>query len=342
MKAHEEYDWTLRPATPGDLQSVCEVINAYSITLRGVRIDARRDVDLTWRQPGFSLLTDTRVAVLPDGRVIGYGEVEDTEAPHVRAGSWMRVHPESSGLGIENALLDWIETRAGEAIDKAPPHARVIVTQGVPDEDQHLRELLEQRGFTSKRHFWRMEIDLDVDIPEPIWPNGVSVRTFILNEDLEALVHAHQDSFRDHWGHVETPFEQELEEWRYWIDQDPEFDQTLTFLVVADDKVVGYASCDPKHSEDPAMGYVGVLGVTRPWRRRGIALALLRHTFREFKNRGQQRVCLGVDATSLTGAVGVYEAAGMRATQQTTVLEKELRPGEDLSLQVLQSEESSS
>jgi ribosomal protein S18 acetylase RimI-like enzyme len=157
----------------------------------------------------------------------------------------------------------------------------------------------------------------------------------MLKEELPALVHAHRNSFCDHWGHVAVPFEQELKEWEYWIRNDPDFDETLTFLAVAGEQIAGYASCDPKHSEDPAMGYVGVLGVTRPWRRRGIALALLRHTFREFKKRGQRRVCLGVDAASLTGAVDLYKAAGMTVSIQTNALEKELRAGEDLSLQAL-------
>ena len=335
MTASQEHDWILRPATRSDLQNVCELINTCSLALHGVRVDAQRNVDLTWRQPGFSLETDTRVAVLFDGRIVGYSEVEDTEAPHVRAGSWMRVHPQFNGLGIEVALLDWVERRANETIAKAPSEARVTLTQGIQDEDLSMKALLEQSGFVSKRHFWRMEIDLLGDLPEPAWADDISVRTFVLEEDLEALVHAHRNAFCDHWGHVDVPFEQELREWGYWIRNDPEFDQTLTFLAMADATIAGYSSCDPRHSEDPAMGYVSVLGVTRPWRRRGIALALLHHTFREFKNRGQQRVCLGVDAASLTGAVGLYEAAGMRSTRQTTIMEKELRPGVDLSLQAL-------
>ena len=68
---------------------------------------------------------------------------------------------------------------------------------------------------------------------------------------------------------------------------------------------------------------------------RGIALALLHHAFREFKKRGQQRVGLGVDATSLTGANRLYEEAGMKPTRQINVFEKELRSGVDLSLRTL-------
>lgn len=328
-------DLVLRSATEDDIEGVCEVINAYSLDLLGVPMDAKRNVDITWKQPGFRIEDDTRVFVTDTGRIVGYGEVNDTENPHVRVGSWIRVHPEFKGQGLEARLLAWIEKRASDAIVKAPPHARVVVTQGANDQNKELQALLMQNGFGIVRHFWRMLISLDTDIPAPEWPEGVSVRTLVLEEDLEATVHAYRDSFCDHWGHVEVPFEEELKQWDHWIRTDPEFDETLTFLAMAGDQIVGLASCDLKHSEDPAMGHVEILGVTRAWRRKGVALALLQHTFREFKNRGQQRVCLGVDAASLTGAVQLYELAGLSRTRQFNAYEKELRAGEYLSLKTL-------
>ena len=325
----------LRPTTQDDMDGVCEVINAYSMDLFGVPMDAKRNVDIAWKQPGFVLSNDTRVAVTDTGRIVGYGEIEDTEEPHVRVGSWIRVHPEFKGQGLEAELLAWIEERASEAIDKAPPHARVVVTQGVNDEDEALQSLFTQHGFAIIRRFWRMVIELDTDISTPEWPEGVSIRTLVLDEDLEAMVRAYRDSFCDHWGHIKVPFEEDLKQWDHWIRNDPEFDETLTFLAMAGDEIIGLSSCDPRDKQDVAMGHIDVLGVTRAWRRRGVALALLHHTFREFKKRGQQRVSLGVDAASLTGAVRLYELAGMKKFRQFNAFEKELRAGEDLSLQAL-------
>jgi len=76
--------------------------------------------------------------------------------------------------------------------------------------------------------------------------------------------------------------------------------------------------------------------VLRPWRRRGLALALLHHTFGEFYRRGKRRVGLGVDADSLTGALRLYEKAGMHPIRQYASFEKELRPGVELSTQTLE------
>lgn len=335
MQSSQKNDWIIRPATRDDIGGVCEVISAYSLDIHGIDNDARRNVEMTWEQPGFHVDTDTRVALTSECRIIGYAEVEDTEEPHVRVRSWLRVHPEFRGLGLESNLLSWIEERASEAISQAPEGARVTVSQGVPDGDAQVQSMFKDRGYSVIRHFWHMTIELDGDIPEPAWPEGVVVRTLVLDEDLEDMVHAFRDSFQDHWGHIEKPFEQELEEWDYWIRNDEQFDQTLTFLAMAGDEIVGLSLCDPKFCEDPDMGFVDVLGVRRAWRRQGIGLALLYHSFLEFKDRGQARVGLGVDATSLTGAHQLYEVAGMKPTRQINAFEKELRAGKDLSLEAL-------
>jgi ribosomal protein S18 acetylase RimI-like enzyme len=70
---------------------------------------------------------------------------------------------------------------------------------------------------------------------------------------------------------------------------------------------------------------VSVLGVRRPWRRRGLGRALLLHSFRALRERGKPRVGLGVDGSNPTGAVQLYEAAGMRVVRRFDHWEKERR-----------------
>jgi ribosomal protein S18 acetylase RimI-like enzyme len=83
------------------------------------------------------------------------------------------------------------------------------------------------------------------------------------------------------------------------------------------------------------MGWVGTLGVRREWRKCGIGMALLRHSFNEFYRRGKRKVGLGVDAQNLTGALRLYENAGMHVHQAFDQYEKELRPGREFSVQSL-------
>jgi ribosomal protein S18 acetylase RimI-like enzyme len=69
-------------------------------------------------------------------------------------------------------------------------------------------------------------------------------------------------------------------------------------------------------SELPAAGYVDSLGTLRAYRGRGLGRALLLTSFAEFYRRGHRKVTLGVDAESPTGALGLYESAGMTAEQE--------------------------
>jgi ribosomal protein S18 acetylase RimI-like enzyme len=175
-----------------------------------------------------------------------------------------------------------------------------------------------------------MVIDLEEMPPRPFWSDGITVRTMQGLEEARDVIWAIEEAFRDHWGYVEQPFETEYQRWLHFIKNDEQYDPTLWFLAVEGDKIVGISCCKAKTNEDPDMAWVSTLGVRKPWRRKGIALALLHHTFREFYRRGKRRVGLGVDGFSLTGATRLYEKAGMKSVRQFAVFEKEIRSGRDI------------
>ncbi|MCU0475515.1 MAG: GNAT family N-acetyltransferase [Anaerolineae bacterium] len=55
--------------------------------------------------------------------------------------------------------------------------------------------------------------------------------------------------------------------------------------------------------EYPDVGYVASLAVLPAYRKRGLAYALLKRSFVALHALGRQSVTLGVDGSSLTGAV---------------------------------------
>jgi ribosomal protein S18 acetylase RimI-like enzyme len=77
------------------------------------------------------------------------------------------------------------------------------------------------------------------------------------------------------------------------------------------------------------IGWVGTLGVRRPWRKKGLGLALLLHSFGEFHKRGMKTIGLIVDAANPTGATHLYQKAGMHIASEFVIYEKELRPGRE-------------
>ncbi len=326
-----------RPATLEDCESVTRLLNSWSKDFLGVEKFEVNDIRMEWTLPKVNPGTDMHLVFAPDGELVGYCEAWDMLEQHVRVSVWGRVHPQHKGLGIGSFLLEWAEGRANSAIGLAPEDARVVMRSFVLSQDQAGAQLFADFDYQLIRHSLRMVIDLKDSGAEPEWPEGIKVRSMIKGVDERLIVQAVRDSFQDHWGYVDQPFEDEYRDWMHFIEHDPDFDPSLWFLAMDGEEIAGISLCHPKSSDNPEMGWVGTLGVRRAWRRNGLGLALLHHSFREFHQRGKRQVGLGVDAQNLTGALNLYTRAGMQSdlNYQHNVFEKELRPGVEYSRQSL-------
>lgn len=323
-----------RFGTLDDVEAVAALIDACSISERGYPTANLSSMRADWSNPYGDPQTNTRL-VFDDDRLVGCASLW-TEPPCVTMYAGVRVHPDYKGRAIGGYLADWTETRAREAAQSfAPQDARVVIHQAKSATDIDSRNFLLARGYRDVRHFYRMLIELGDDLPAPELPEGIVMRQFDRERHMRAVVEAERDIFRDHWGFVELPFDQDLVGWEQWIDADEQHDPSLWFLAMHDEEIAGVCLCRGHMAEDPDLGYVGSLGVMRGWRRQGIGLAMLHHAFREFHRRGKQRVSLDVDAESLTGATRLYEKAGMQVQRESVTYELVLREGEDLSTQEL-------
>jgi mycothiol synthase len=234
------------------------------------------------------------------------------------------VHPEFFGQGIGTYLLRWAETRAQDHLASYPEDVLIRLLAGLYGNDQGSLDLFQAEGFQAIRHFWHMRINMTEAPAAPELPTDISIRTLVRDQDEHAVHEAMTESFRDHWGSVPTPFD----EWAARRIEIAGFDPSLWFLAIdnATGQVAGAALC---RFRDQA--WVDTLGVRRPWRKHGLGMALLRHAFGEFYQRGSRQVGLGVDAQNPTGATRLYERAGMEISQRFVTYAKELRPGRDLS-----------
>ena len=327
--------FVLRAPTMDDVAGAVAVANACSIDLIGKPETEEHEYRNDWQSPTISMENDLRVIEAPNGEIVGYASVWDVE-PHVRIFGRAHVHPAYKGRGLEDALDEWLEVRAAQALNTAPEGSRVSLLQGAKSVDQDKQILLEQRGYTLVRHWFRMLIEMDGSPPPPQFSGEIEIRTLDETQELRPLILADREIFRDHWGYVEHPLEEQIEDWKHWIAHDPDHDPRLWFLAVDGNEIAGISLCAPKLAEDPEMGYVMSLGVRRLWRRQGIALGLLHHSFGEFYRRGTRKVSLDVDASSLTGATRLYEKAGMHVQRQSMSYEKVLRDGKDLSTQAVE------
>jgi mycothiol synthase len=318
--------YTARPARLDDVEATVAMLNAASRALLGVDSHTVDKWVREWNMPDWDLGADTQLVLAPDGSVAALGVVWDF-APHVAPEVWARVHPDHLQRGLGTYLLRWAQARCAHAVARAPEGARVVAQASIHDLDTSTQELLLAEGYTLVRHALRMVIALEAPPPAPQWPDGVSVRSYVPGQDDREALTVVRACFSDHWGYVEEPFEEDLARWNYFTSHDPEFDPGLRQLAIAGGKIIGTSYGSLKVEDDPAMGWISAVGVLRPWRRKGLAQALILATFRALYDRGQRKVGLGVDAESLTGATRLYEKVGMHSDprHQTGIWERELR-----------------
>ncbi len=326
--------YTARGATLNDLEATVAMFNACAQALISGEEFNAIDYRSEWEVPNLDISNDLRLVISPAGQIVGYMEFWDLSEPHVRYRAWGRVHPEHVHRGLGTYLVRWAEERAQQSTPRAPAGARVSMTNWTNDLNLRAKPLLEKCGWHVIRKNYRMAIELTALPADPIWPDGITLRTFVPGQDERGTIEADRDAFRDHWGYVERPFEEEIKMLKHHMSK-PGFDPTLWLLAMDGDRVAGKCLNDPQAEDDPDMGWITELGVRREYRHRGLGQALLQYSFADFYRRGRRKVGLNVDATNLTGALRLYERAGMHVVRVNSTYEKELRSGIDLSTQSL-------
>jgi ribosomal protein S18 acetylase RimI-like enzyme len=167
-----------------------------------------------------------------------------------------------------------------------------------------------------------MEINLTEAPRLKPFPAGVELRPFDADTQAYLVFQAEDEAFRDHWGHVRGHFEN----WRRRKLERDSFDPALWHIAWDGDRIAGFAQTRFRNG----IGWVGTLGVRRPWRKRGLGEALLLHSFNEFHKRGMNTIGLGVDASNPTGATRLYQKVGMHVDVEDIIVEKEYRAGREL------------
>jgi len=289
-------DVTIRDATRADAAAIADLLNAHSLALFG-ELDLTAATVESW----FELPRVVWFGIAERGEeIVGYADVQQSEE---RADVDARVVADAAALPLLQSC-----------VENARPDAPVWGYASSTDEAVALAyRALE---FTVIRHSFTMRIELTDESAAPEWPADIEVLPWRDGDD-PAFHAALQETFADHFGFSATAYG----EWLHSIDAQPHTDRSLWYLARAGDEVAAVAQCSWHDSGDRTFGVVHELGVCSPWRRRGLGLALLRHLFAEFRARGATRVGLGVDAENTSGAVRLYERAGMSQVRRNDTWE---------------------
>jgi len=282
-------EFTIRPARAEDAEAVFELYADWQRSNYGQVEIGREMYDTILASADGSFVAEV------DGRIVGEADA---------SGGWIDVGVEPSvrRRGIGTALL-----QAAEGTATAKPTLLMALQSDAPG-----AAFAQANGYEKAWEVWLMGIDLPEAIPEPEWPEGVSVRTYG-GEEAEAreIKELLDLAYAEEFHHQPVTFES----WSRFMFEDPMFDATVWFLAVADGKIVGAAL-------NWDEGYIKDLVVHPDWRGRGLGKALVYQTFGEFKRRELPRVTLKTDSNNPTDAWRLYERAGMRKERTYEIFQK--------------------
>jgi ribosomal protein S18 acetylase RimI-like enzyme len=320
MHPHLAFGYSVRSPTTVDIPAILTLMHDYDLAETGqVAPLTPRHILSDWED--VNPATDAWLILAPDGHLAGYALLLDDGAGRLLADGY--VHPAWQGRGIGTTIIALMEQRAALLLETQPTEARVVLVNNVMASSPAACSLMETRGYALTRVFFRMQMLLKVLPPVPAWPEGISVRTCDdSEEDIYRAYETAEEGFKDHWAHIPRSFE----DWHKHMSIE-QIDRSLWFLAQDGNQMVGTALC---RTRADGTGWINTVAVLRPWRKRGLGLALLHQAFAAFYQRGIRQVGLGVDAQSLTGAQRLYERAGMHVQARIARYEKELRPGKDL------------
>lgn len=240
------------------------------------------------------------ILTLPDGTVTGYAHLVPAEggAPDDDRSGELLIAPAYRRRGFGSAL-------AAELVNGAAGHGvRVWAHGDLPA----AAALAKSAGFTRVRSLWRLRMSLPgAVIPEPAYPDGVTVRPFRPGTDEAAWLAVNSRAFAHHpeqgsW----TSEDLRLREEEAW------FDPEGFFLAERDGQLAGFhwtkVHADGGEHGEP-IGEVYVVGIDPGQQGGGLGRALTLTGLAHLRDQGLDSVMLYVDEEN-TAAVRMYTSLG--------------------------------
>jgi mycothiol synthase len=244
-----------------------------------------------------------------DGRIIGYARVwwrDQVDGDRVLM-SVSIVRPEDRH-DVGQAMLTWAEDRLAAIAPGLPdgrPAYRNTFTWGT---DAQEAALLTANGWTERGRGYEMLRPTLDDIPDVPLPDGFEVRV-VGDADRRQVWDASVEAFRDHRMEPE-PSDQD---WQRFVKDGR---QDLSLWVIGFDGTevagasLGLIDAEENLQQRRERGIVDEVFTRRPWRRRGLARALVARTLVRLHDRGMTSASLSVDGLNPNQAMTLYESLG--------------------------------
>jgi len=322
------------PATPwlqvrgcrgrADLPALADVFRRSLAADRIDRIAGRADWEQALRlvadyDPTFDLqIVEAR------GEVVGYVQ---TRACRESSGSLIFRHfgalvPESRRRGVGAVMLDRAHRRQRELAGRVGAGRSAYLQATAAETQPGLVVLLLRHGYAAVRHRYGMvRPDLN-EVPAAALPAGIEVRR-AQPDHYRAIWEAHEQAARERWGHVVC----RQDGFGEWL-ENPASQPELWQVAWEGDRVVGLAMPWIPAEENAALrrrrGGLHSLTVCRPWRRRGLARALLARSLASLHDLGMNEAASQVDVEDAFGTMRLFAGMGFRPVRRTTIYRRPL------------------
>lgn len=315
---------------PADYPQMVAVVNGSNEADKIERIETVEEITNTYNHLHHCDPFQDMLLAEVEGKVVGYSRVWweldcDSQFIGLQIGYLL---PEWRHKGIGSALLRFNEGRLSEIATHLKesgeiPHNTICHTDAFYDETARDGiALLMQRGYQVARNTYLMRRPNLENIPACPLPPGLEVRPY-RPEHLRLIWEASNEAFLDHWSSIPDPWE-DFER----MQQDLDFDPSLWRVAWEGDQVAGMVLSYIEKDENEKFGYqrgwTENICVRRPWRRRGLARALIALALQALKERGMTEAALGVDSENISGALHLYEYMGFRVMKHSAIYRKTL------------------
>lgn len=224
-------------------------------------------------------------------QLVGYAQLEDTDPVEAPAAELV-VHPGHRGRGHGRALGTTVLDASGKRLR--------VWAHGGKSAARHMAQVL---GLSLFRELRQLRRPLSPQgVAEPVYPPGVTVRTFVPGQDDAAWLAVNAAAFAHH-PEQGSLTQRDLDDRK----SEPWFDPKGFFLAERGGEIIGF-HWTKVHAEEQ-LGEVYVVGIRPDAQGGGLGKALTATGLRHLAAQGLPTAMLYVDADNLA-ALRVYEQMG--------------------------------
>jgi GNAT superfamily N-acetyltransferase len=265
-------DTVIRPFAPDDYPEIVAVGNAANPEHPSTPEEARY-----WDEHRDAKCLQARFVAERDGRIVGhamYGQWAEMYHPR-KFFVDVVVHPDDQGRGIGARLYEHL-------LELLLPQRPLMIRAGAREDQTRGLRFLKDRGFREEMRAWESRLDLQSFDPSPyavadakVLAQGLTIRTLRDLQAVEGWERKLYDMAIDIERDVPQPEPYTPPSFEHWLGSfigSPNFLPDAWFVAVDGDTYVGVSNLW-KRLASPEIA-VGLTGVRRAYRRRGIAFAL--------------------------------------------------------------------